>query len=122
MHSWDPDRYLTFADERGRPFVELVARIGAERPRTVVDLGCGAGNLTRFLAERWPGASRATRASLLADGRAESPLETRGRLRIIASGFPVPQLQVEIHADGRLVGVYRDDGGKARPLVIIAPA
>jgi tRNA pseudouridine55 synthase len=24
--------------------------------------------------------------------------------------------------DGRLVGVYRDDGGKARPLVIIAPA
>jgi tRNA pseudouridine55 synthase len=24
--------------------------------------------------------------------------------------------------DGRLVGVYRDDGGKARPLVILAPA
>jgi trans-aconitate 2-methyltransferase len=54
--SWDPQRYLAFADERGRPFVELVGRIRAEAPRTVVDLGCGAGNLTVLLAERWPGA------------------------------------------------------------------
>jgi trans-aconitate 2-methyltransferase len=56
-HTWDPDRYLTFADERGRPFVELVARIGATGPRTVVDLGCGPGNLTALLADRWPDAS-----------------------------------------------------------------
>lgn len=56
MHTWDPDRYLTYADERGRPFVELLARVGAEAPRSVVDLGCGAGNLTRLLALRWPGA------------------------------------------------------------------
>lgn len=55
-HTWDPDRYLTYADERGRPFVELVRRIGAESPPRVVDLGCGPGNLTRLLAERWPGA------------------------------------------------------------------
>ncbi|MEZ5194213.1 MAG: methyltransferase domain-containing protein [Nocardioides sp.] len=54
MHTWDPAHYLTFADERGRPFVELVARIGAPRPGTVVDLGCGPGNLTARLAERWP--------------------------------------------------------------------
>ncbi len=55
-HSWDPDRYLTFADERARPFVELLARVGAERPRRVVDLGCGPGNLTALLATRWPDA------------------------------------------------------------------
>ena len=55
-HTWDPARYLTFADERGRPFVELLARIGATAPKEVVDLGCGAGNLTGLLAERWPGA------------------------------------------------------------------
>ena len=55
-HRWDPDRYLTYADERGRPFVELLARIGAERPASVVDLGCGPGNLTSLLADRWPGA------------------------------------------------------------------
>ena len=55
-HAWDPDRYLTYADERGRPFVELVSRIGASEPREVVDLGCGPGNLTGLLAERWPDA------------------------------------------------------------------
>ncbi len=53
-HSWDPERYLTYADERGRPFVELLARVGAIHPATVVDLGCGPGNLTTLLAERWP--------------------------------------------------------------------
>jgi trans-aconitate 2-methyltransferase len=55
-HSWDPGRYLTYADERGRPFVELLARVAPEDPGTVVDLGCGPGNLTRLLAERWPDA------------------------------------------------------------------
>lgn len=55
---WDPDRYLTYADERGRPFVELLARVDADPAtvRTVVDLGCGPGNLTLLLAKRWPGA------------------------------------------------------------------
>jgi trans-aconitate 2-methyltransferase len=56
-HTWDPDRYLTYADERGRPFVELISRIDAASPRRVVDLGCGPGNLTALLAARWPGAT-----------------------------------------------------------------
>lgn len=55
-HSWDPDRYLTYADERGRPFVDLLARVGVTSPDTAVDLGCGPGNLTLLLAERWPAA------------------------------------------------------------------
>jgi trans-aconitate 2-methyltransferase len=54
VHTWDPDRYLTYADERGRPFVELLARVAAAEPATVVDLGCGPGNLTALLVERWP--------------------------------------------------------------------
>jgi trans-aconitate 2-methyltransferase len=54
--AWDPVRYLRFAGERARPFVELVARVGAESPETVVDLGCGEGALTASLAQRWPGA------------------------------------------------------------------
>jgi trans-aconitate 2-methyltransferase len=56
-HTWDPDRYLAYADERGRPFVELVSRIDADRPGRVVDLGCGPGNLTALLAARWPDAT-----------------------------------------------------------------
>ncbi len=53
---WDPEEYLRFADHRGRPFRDLMARVGARSPSTVVDLGCGPGNLTRELADRWPGA------------------------------------------------------------------
>jgi trans-aconitate 2-methyltransferase len=53
---WDPALYLRYGDERGRPFGDLVARIGAAKPRTVVDLGCGPGNLTATLPQRWPGA------------------------------------------------------------------
>ncbi|PWR11570.1 trans-aconitate 2-methyltransferase [Micromonospora acroterricola] len=51
---WDPATYLRYGDERSRPFHDLVARIPAARPRTVVDLGCGPGQLTATLAERWP--------------------------------------------------------------------
>lgn len=53
----------------------------------------------------WPGALRAARAVSFADGRAESPLETRGRLRIVGSGLPAPELQTEIRSAGRLVAV-----------------
>ncbi len=54
---WDPDRYLTFDEHRSRPFHDLCSRIGAERPRRVVDLGCGPGHLTEALARRWPAAA-----------------------------------------------------------------
>ena len=54
MPTWDPAAYAAFADERSRPFVDLLARVRAETPRTVVDLGCGPGPLTRSLADRWP--------------------------------------------------------------------
>jgi len=53
---WNPTTYLAFADERSRPFVDLTARIGATAPRCVVDLGCGPGQLTAGLAQRWPNA------------------------------------------------------------------
>src|SRR6478735_2352441 len=53
---WDPAKYVKFDDHRSRPFFDLTARIHADRPARVVDLGCGPGNLTATLAERWPGA------------------------------------------------------------------
>jgi trans-aconitate 2-methyltransferase len=54
---WDPAQYLSFADERSRPFFDLAARIGATSPGSVVDLGCGPGQLTASLAARWPHAN-----------------------------------------------------------------
>lgn len=57
MTVWDPDAYLARGDERARPFYDLLARVHASSPRAVVDLGCGPGNLTRQLAQRWPGAA-----------------------------------------------------------------
>jgi hypothetical protein len=54
------------------------------------------------LAQRhWAGIGDAARAANLADARAESPLETLGRLRILGSGLPAPELQVEIRDLGR---------------------
>jgi trans-aconitate 2-methyltransferase len=54
---WDPRQYLHFADERSRPFFDLAGRIGAASPGYVVDLGCGPGQLTASLADRWPQAT-----------------------------------------------------------------
>lgn len=56
-HRWDPAAYLVYADERGRPFVDLLARVPAVAPAVVVDLGSGPGNLTRLLLDRWPAAT-----------------------------------------------------------------
>jgi trans-aconitate 2-methyltransferase len=54
--AWDPSLYLRYGDERSRPFVDLMARVRADSPSVVVDLGCGEGALTASLAHRWPGA------------------------------------------------------------------
>lgn len=54
---WDPAKYGQFGDYRDRPFFDLTARVHADAPRHVVDLGCGPGNLTATLASRWPGAA-----------------------------------------------------------------
>ena len=53
MSEWDPQLYLCHADERGRPFLDLLARVDVT-PYSIVDLGCGPGQLTPVLQERWP--------------------------------------------------------------------
>jgi len=51
---WDPEQYARYHDERNRPFFDLTGQIRADDPATVVDLGCGPGELTATLGQRWP--------------------------------------------------------------------
>lgn len=52
--AWDPQQYARFGDHRGRPFRDLLAQVPTPDPKLVVDLGCGAGDLTLTLPRRWP--------------------------------------------------------------------
>ena len=52
---WNAQQYLRFADDRLRPFLDLVAQMETQDDvRLVVDLGCGPGNATALLADWWP--------------------------------------------------------------------
>lgn len=53
---WDPAQYARYADERSRPFFDLFHRVPALEARLVVDLGCGSGELTARLLDRFPNA------------------------------------------------------------------
>lgn len=51
---WDPTQYLRFSDERLRPALDLLAQVPLTAPVRVTDLGCGAGNVTAILHQRFP--------------------------------------------------------------------
>lgn len=76
MPTWNSDVYLRFTDQRTRPARDLAAPIALEAPARVVDLGCGPGNSTAVLAERWPDADLTgidTSPTMLASARAATP-------------------------------------------------
>jgi trans-aconitate 2-methyltransferase len=52
--SWSPSQYLKFSQPRLRPAMDLLARIPSSEPHWIYDLGCGAGNVTAALLDRWP--------------------------------------------------------------------
>ncbi|MSQ27364.1 MAG: methyltransferase domain-containing protein [Dehalococcoidia bacterium] len=53
---WDPHQYFRFSDHRLRPALELIDRINHPSPSLICDLGCGTGQVTLLLGQRWPAA------------------------------------------------------------------
>ena len=54
MNEWNPEKYLQFKSERTQPAIDLVSRINISNPRSIIDIGCGPGNSTQILVNRWP--------------------------------------------------------------------
>jgi trans-aconitate 2-methyltransferase len=75
VSSWSPSKYLKFEDERTRASRDLLARVPLAEAKRVVDIGCGPGNSTELLAERFPDAD-----VIGLDSSAEMLVEARKRL------------------------------------------
>src|SRR5581483_704596 len=73
---WDPQQYLKFSGHRLRPALDLLLRIPDFAVRSIADLGAGAGNVTKLIKERWPGAAVTGvegSAEMVAAGRKAAP-------------------------------------------------
>ena len=56
MSDWKPELYLKFENQRTQPSIDLVSRIDMCNPKRIIDIGCGPGNSTAVLKNRWPNA------------------------------------------------------------------
>ena len=93
--SWSPDQYLKFSQPRLRPAIDLLARVALSAPERIYDLGCGAGNVTAAIVQRWPEASITgvdSSASMLAQAAGLLP-------RVQWRQQPLDQWQAEQPAD-----------------------
>jgi len=54
INDWDPELYLKYRNERTQPSMDLVSKINITNPARIIDIGCGPGNSTDVLRQRWP--------------------------------------------------------------------
>lgn len=54
MADWNSKQYLKFKNERTQPAMDLVNRLNLDQPQKIIDIGCGPGNSTRVLKDRYP--------------------------------------------------------------------
>ena len=55
--AWNPKQYEKFKNERSQPFFDLLELLEQSESPRIVDLGCGTGELTKVLHERFPSAT-----------------------------------------------------------------
>jgi trans-aconitate 2-methyltransferase len=51
---WNPELYLKYGNERTQPSIDLVSKIKIDfTPESILDIGCGPGNSSQVLLQRW---------------------------------------------------------------------
>ena len=56
MPQWNPEQYEKFIKNRTQPAIDLVNRLDFIEPESIIDIGCGPGNSTRVLKDKFPNA------------------------------------------------------------------
>jgi len=56
MKKWNAEKYLLYVNERTQPAIDLASQIYLDYPVSILDIGCGPGNSTAVLAQRYPNA------------------------------------------------------------------
>jgi len=123
MSDWNPALYRQFEDERTRPARELLARVPLASARRVYDLGCGPGNSTELLVERFPGAEvigTDNSAAMLADARQRLP-QARFELSDIAGWAPSGEAPDLVYANASLQWLSDHDTLLPRLFATLAP-
>lgn len=54
MSDWNPSLYLQFSKERTKPVEDLINNLDGFQPQFIADVGCGPGNSTKKLINKWP--------------------------------------------------------------------
>ena len=53
MSDWNPEQYEKFIKDRTQPAIDLANRLEVKEVKRILDLGCGTGNSTRILKDRF---------------------------------------------------------------------
>jgi trans-aconitate 2-methyltransferase len=122
MLDWNPALYRRYEDERTRPARELLARVPLAEAAQVVDLGCGPGNSTELLVQRFDGATvigTDNSEAMLASARERLP---QARFELSDIGTWEPELRPDlIYANAALQWVPGHEALIPRLFAMLAP-
>lgn len=73
MADWNSEQYLRFKAQRTQPSFDLAQRIALNEPHEIIDIGCGPGNSTKVLKNRFP------KAHIIGADNSDNMLESAGK-------------------------------------------